>query len=160
MSSDNATVKKRVELATSKIVGLLEKVDAFWGSESTPPNPPASQDAIAAVEKRLGQPLPVDYRTFLELHDGWPMMAHFLFLSTAQLLDPEEFGDPADDDNSLKGGAWLIVSVEEDTGYCLRPANESWEVVEVHQSEPDDPTTFVEVVEELAKDAEEWAEEA
>nr|WP_255203682.1 SMI1/KNR4 family protein [Myxococcus sp. AM011] len=32
---------------------------------------PASARQLAALEKRLGKPLPPSYRAFLELHDGW-----------------------------------------------------------------------------------------
>lgn len=33
--------------------------------------PPASPDQIAALETRLGKPLPQSYRAFLERHNGW-----------------------------------------------------------------------------------------
>lgn len=32
---------------------------------------PASARQLAALEKKLGKPLPPSYRAFLELHDGW-----------------------------------------------------------------------------------------
>lgn len=34
-------------------------------------NPPAKESEIAAFEKRLGQRLPLSYRIFLSLHNGW-----------------------------------------------------------------------------------------
>lgn len=33
--------------------------------------PPASEEAVRSLERRLGAGLPQDYRAFLRLHDGW-----------------------------------------------------------------------------------------
>ena len=34
---------------------------------------PAPEEALHALEERLGRPLPPSYRAFLALHDGWAM---------------------------------------------------------------------------------------
>jgi hypothetical protein len=51
------------------------------------PNPGASEEAIAAAEKRLGFALPPSYRDFLSHHDGWPR-----FFDGATLLGTEALG--------------------------------------------------------------------
>lgn len=50
-------------------------------------NPGASKLAIAAVEERIGHPLPPSYRAFLALHDGWPR-----FFEGATLLGTANLG--------------------------------------------------------------------
>jgi len=51
------------------------------------PNPGASKRAVAAVEERIGHPLPPSYREFLALHDGWPR-----FFEGATLLGTANLG--------------------------------------------------------------------
>lgn len=51
------------------------------------PNPAATPTAIAAVETRLGLPLPPSYRRFLLRHDGWPRC-----FEGASLLGTAELG--------------------------------------------------------------------
>jgi hypothetical protein len=51
------------------------------------PNPGASIGAIAAVEQRLGSPLPDSYREFLVWYDGWPR-----FYEGASLLGTASLG--------------------------------------------------------------------
>jgi hypothetical protein len=53
------------------------------------PNPGASELALSAAEKRLGQPLPASYRAFLRRHDGWPR-----FFEGATLLGTASLGKP------------------------------------------------------------------
>ena len=50
-------------------------------------NPGASNQAIAAVEERIGRRLPPSYREFLALHDGWPR-----FFEGATLLGTANLG--------------------------------------------------------------------
>jgi hypothetical protein len=57
------------------------------------PNPGASDDAIAAAEKRLGFELPPSYCEFLRHHDGWPR-----FFDGATLLGTEALGARRYDD--------------------------------------------------------------
>lgn len=57
------------------------------------PNPGASEEAIAAAEKRLGFSLPPSYREFLRHHDGWPR-----FFDGATLLGTEALGARRYDD--------------------------------------------------------------
>lgn len=45
------------------------------------PPPPATAEAIAHAEQRIGRPLPPSYRDFLAMHDGWPQ-----FFQGASLL--------------------------------------------------------------------------
>ncbi|MFB6814230.1 SMI1/KNR4 family protein [Streptomyces sp. NPDC056347] len=42
--------------------------------------PPASEERIAAVEKRLGRRLPPSYREFLQVSDGWQHAGGFVWL--------------------------------------------------------------------------------
>ncbi|MEB2313209.1 MAG: SMI1/KNR4 family protein [Sorangiineae bacterium] len=51
------------------------------------PNPGASREALAAVERRLRCELPLEYREFLALHDGWPR-----FFEGATLLGTTTLG--------------------------------------------------------------------
>jgi hypothetical protein len=57
------------------------------------PNPGASEDAIAAAEKRLGFELPPSYCEFLQHHDGWAR-----FFDGATLLGTDALGARRYDD--------------------------------------------------------------
>lgn len=48
-------------------------------------NPPASVDAVSALEQRLGQPLPPDYRQFLLLANGASLGGGLLMYSTGEI---------------------------------------------------------------------------
>ena len=45
-------------------------------------NPPAPEDAIAALEQRLGQTLPTNYKQFLQLANGASLSGGLLLFST------------------------------------------------------------------------------
>jgi hypothetical protein len=51
------------------------------------PNRGASRSALAAVERRIGRPLPASFREFLRAHDGWPR-----FYDGATLLGSANIG--------------------------------------------------------------------
>lgn len=49
----------------------LARLDPRGGMPLCPP-PPASAEAIAHAERRIGRRLPNSYRELLAVHDGWP----------------------------------------------------------------------------------------
>ena len=66
-SARQATLLRQIQRAQSRIMKLAPYRDI--GLE---PNPPASAQAIAVAETRLGFTLPASYKAFLLQHDGWP----------------------------------------------------------------------------------------
>lgn len=54
----------------------LDRIEETGPSERTKPYPPASENEIAAAEKRFKIKYPGSYRAFLKMHNGW---AHFSF---------------------------------------------------------------------------------
>lgn len=66
-SARQATLLRQIQRAQSRIMKLAPYRDI--GLE---PNPPASVEAIAVAEARLGFTLPAGYKAFLRQHDGWP----------------------------------------------------------------------------------------
>jgi len=48
-------------------------------------SPPAPADAVAALEQRLGQPLPSEYRQFLLLANGASLSGGLLLYSTGEI---------------------------------------------------------------------------
>jgi hypothetical protein len=58
---------RQIQRAQSRIMKLAPYRDI--GLE---PNPPASAEAIAVAEARLGVALPQSYKAFLMQYDGWP----------------------------------------------------------------------------------------
>ncbi|MBW6439290.1 SMI1/KNR4 family protein [Actinoplanes hulinensis] len=84
----------------------------------------AGQDALAAVEERLGVTLPPGYRAFLEASDGWLEMGPFVWTmrTTADVgwlrdIEPE-LCDAGDEDDELMARA-LLVSADADACYWL-----------------------------------------
>jgi hypothetical protein len=84
----------------------------------------ANQDALTAVEERLGTALPPGYRAFLEASDGWLEMGPFVWTmrTTADVgwlrdIEPDlcDLGDEADE---LLARA-LLVSADADACYWL-----------------------------------------
>lgn len=58
-----------------------------WDSQVSRPNPPAAGHKLREIEAQLGRALPEDYRTFLELYDGWSKFSGgYDLLSADQLL--------------------------------------------------------------------------
>lgn len=52
---------------------------------------PAPEEAVLALEERVGQPLPPSYRSFLAVTDGWRQAGHFVYrLAGARELGPSE----------------------------------------------------------------------
>ncbi|GAA0458344.1 hypothetical protein Aca07nite_64670 [Actinoplanes capillaceus] len=84
----------------------------------------AGQDALAAVEERLGVTLPPGYRAFLEASDGWLEMGPFVWtmrttVDVGWLRDIEpELCDAGDEDDELMARA-LLVSADADACYWL-----------------------------------------
>ncbi len=60
-----------------EIVVLLQKLAPKRASEL---RPGASPQALDQIEKRLGQPLPDDYRASLAIHDGNASLSEFTYL--------------------------------------------------------------------------------
>ncbi|MEU0557190.1 SMI1/KNR4 family protein [Dactylosporangium sp. NPDC006015] len=84
----------------------------------------AGEDALAAVEERLGVALPPGYRAFLEASDGWLEMGPFVWTmrTTADVgwlrdLEPD-MCDAGDEDDELMARA-LLVSADADACYWL-----------------------------------------
>ncbi|WP_127502051.1 SMI1/KNR4 family protein [Actinoplanes solisilvae] len=84
----------------------------------------AGPDALAAVEERLGTPLPPGYRAFLQASDGWLEMGPFVWTmrTTADVgwvrdLEPD-LCDEDDEDYELMARA-LLVSADADACYWL-----------------------------------------
>ncbi|GIE81910.1 hypothetical protein Aph02nite_78600 [Actinoplanes philippinensis] len=84
----------------------------------------ASPEALAAVEQRLGAPLPPGYRGFLQASDGWLEMGPFVWTmrTTADVgwlrdIEPE-MCDVGDVDNELMARV-LLVSGDADACYWL-----------------------------------------
>ncbi|WP_344505711.1 SMI1/KNR4 family protein [Dactylosporangium maewongense] len=82
----------------------------------------AGEDALAAVEERLGVALPPGYRAFLEASDGWLEMGPFVWTmrTTADVgwlrdLEPD-MCDAGDEDDELMARA-LLVSADADACY-------------------------------------------
>ncbi|GAA2388932.1 SMI1/KNR4 family protein [Dactylosporangium salmoneum] len=84
----------------------------------------AGEDALAAVEERLGVSLPPGYRAFLEASDGWLEMGPFVWTmrTTADVgwLRDIEPGlcDAGDEDDELMART-LLVSADADACYWL-----------------------------------------
>jgi hypothetical protein len=82
-------VLKRAEL--EKLIGdladAMRERDSLLFDEEYPHTlgKPASAKQLAALESRLGAPLPPSYRAFLELHNGWEK-----FTGGAKLLATED----------------------------------------------------------------------
>src|ERR1041385_5346543 len=73
----------------------LARIDA-WLKENAPRaladlRPPATPDALAALERGLGFPVPAELRTWLSTHDGQPadsllgMLDGWIFLGAEQI---------------------------------------------------------------------------
>ncbi|GLW35734.1 SMI1/KNR4 family protein [Actinoplanes regularis] len=84
----------------------------------------AKQDALTAVEKRLGVALPPGYRAFLEASDGWLEMGPFVWTmrTTADVgwlrdIEPEMCEMGYEDDELMARA--LLVSADADACYWL-----------------------------------------
>ncbi len=97
--------------------------------------PPASEERIAATEKRLGRRMPPSYRSFLLVSDGWRHAGGFVWRlagtadarwhdNESQLADVfEEFlEEDAEPEERREAGVWrrgLQLDVESDATYVL-----------------------------------------
>ncbi|HVU00574.1 MAG TPA: SMI1/KNR4 family protein [Polyangiaceae bacterium] len=59
------------------------------------PNPPATEESLAAAERRIGRALPPSYREFLLRHDGWPRFLYGATLLGTVGLGRSSYGDLA-----------------------------------------------------------------
>ncbi|MFD9483711.1 SMI1/KNR4 family protein [Streptomyces sp. NPDC059991] len=91
---------------------------------------PADEERLAALEQRIGRPLPPSLRSFLQVTDGWRYAGHFVYLlaGTEHINwcgDPhdmgevwlEALGEDADDEEVREAGVWarsLQLAVESD----------------------------------------------
>ncbi len=89
--SERKLVKTHVkELIDELYAGIAEVARLMFGDESPQRlGPPATSEALAALERRFGGPLPPSYRAFLELHNGWEH-----FSGDARLLSVEDQSRP------------------------------------------------------------------
>ncbi len=97
--------------------------------------PPASEERVAAMEKRLGRRMPPSYRSFLLVSDGWRHAGGFVWRlagtadarwhdNESQLADVfEEFlEEDAEPEERREAGVWrrgLQLDVESDAMYVL-----------------------------------------
>ncbi|MFD7069095.1 SMI1/KNR4 family protein [Streptomyces sp. NPDC059913] len=97
--------------------------------------PPASEERIAAVEKRLGRRLPPSYREFLRISDGWQHAGGFVWLLAGSaevhwhndesgLADifEEYLDEDSDPEEWREAGVWrrgLRIDVEADAMYVV-----------------------------------------
>lgn len=97
--------------------------------------PPASEERIAAMEKRLGRRMPPSYRSFLQVTDGWPHAGGFVWLlagtadarwhdNASGLADlfEEYLEEDAEPEERREAGVWrrgLQLDVESDATYVL-----------------------------------------
>lgn len=84
----------------------LARLDPRAGMPVRPP-PGAAPRAVAAVERRLGRPLPESYRGFLATHDGYPQL-----YQGASLLSAPQIA---------RGGYVDLVNLEIDLGEASAP---------------------------------------
>ena len=97
--------------------------------------PPASEERIAAMEKRLGRRMPSSYRSFLQVTDGWRHAGGFVWLlagtadarwhdNESGLADvfEEYLEEDAEPEERREAGVWrrgLQLDVESDATYVL-----------------------------------------
>ncbi|MFJ6011135.1 SMI1/KNR4 family protein [Streptomyces sp. NPDC092952] len=97
--------------------------------------PPASEERIAAVEKRLGRRLPPSYREFLRVSDGWQHAGGFVWLlaGTAEVhwhddesaladIFEEYLDEDSDPEEWREAGVWrrgLQIDVEADAMHVV-----------------------------------------
>ncbi|MFD8167394.1 SMI1/KNR4 family protein [Streptomyces cellulosae] len=97
--------------------------------------PPASEERIAAMEKRLGRRMPPSYRSFLQVTDGWRHAGGFVWLlagtadarwhdNESGLADvfEEYLEEDAEPEERREAGVWrrgLQLDVESDATYVL-----------------------------------------
>ncbi|MET9335755.1 SMI1/KNR4 family protein [Streptomyces cellulosae] len=97
--------------------------------------PPASEERIAAMEKRLGRRMPPSYRSFLQVTDGWRHAGGFVWLlagtadarwhdNESGLADvfEEYMEEDAEPEEWREAGVWrrgLQLDVESDATYVL-----------------------------------------
>ncbi|MER8433107.1 SMI1/KNR4 family protein [Mesorhizobium caraganae] len=89
---------------------------------------PCSERQIAALEKKLGKPLPPSYRAFLELHNGWADLSGDAKLLAVEdhraewveehLEDLAEIFADLDQENPFENGG-LVVLLGEDSNQLL-----------------------------------------
>jgi cell wall assembly regulator SMI1 len=79
---------QEIEALVERIVAANDEYTKLTGyTPQGQPNGPATAAALASLEQAFGQALPPEYRTFLELHDGWPEYSGEVdILSTSQML--------------------------------------------------------------------------
>jgi hypothetical protein len=69
-----------VQRLNTVIVPLVDEIRRYahrrgQASRAPVPGPPATEEDIAMLERRIGRRLPPTYRAFLELHDGFANLA-------------------------------------------------------------------------------------
>jgi hypothetical protein len=123
--------------------------------------PPAFQAKLVELENRFGKPLPLSYRTFLSLYDGWRMVDGAMdLLSVREMLEgPREASIRKWKRQALEAGDFiaansLVIGVSEitPTKLLLDPqrvdAKGEWAVVQHHKVEEYTYTSFLVWLEE------------
>lgn len=140
-----STTTDQIREAVSRVLAVIEELKRAdpdtWGNLDPTPGSPATASAIAAIEARVGRPLPPSYRSFLELHDGYtdlhitgPLLpaepdddAVEWIEDLADVLDNEDRGTgvivggcfDADDfvyldpERPQAGGEWAVVTMDD-----------------------------------------------
>ncbi|KAA1469479.1 hypothetical protein DENSPDRAFT_605241 [Dentipellis sp. KUC8613] len=138
----SARAQRRVELSAAGFDAILKIFEPFkWENEESARRPPASDEAIAAAEERLGLPLPDDYKEFLKISNGMGFLPDLGMpgLRSVESLEWEEFADlgldeidadlglpldPAEVDKIPKIGRAIMINSEDDEEnvWLLEPA--------------------------------------
>jgi hypothetical protein len=131
---------------------------------------PATEEQIAALEQRVGRPLPPSYRTFLSLYNGWRQVdGETDLLSTDEILegrraerirawqqDAAKWGDEV-------GGHGLVIGFSDisQSRIILDPRNvgegDEWPLYENYKDEEQEYSSFLEWLEQSVDDYQELA---
>ena len=133
---------------------------------------PAGAEALEALEKRFGRPLPPSYRRFLELHDGWEMASGDMdLLSTTQMFEPpystriQKFHADCGKYNDQVGVRSLVIGYSDTTPtrLLLDPeridAAGEWTLVVHHHGEEETSESFLDWLEASVEEFTELADQ-
>jgi hypothetical protein len=73
-----STISEELHSAIDEVLGALSGLAEFprYDDVVPTPHPPATDAEIAALERRIGLPLPPSYRQFLQWHNGYDWLAY------------------------------------------------------------------------------------